>query len=175
MTAISHLSVPANDSQDTRRQREYGWSDPQILNSPGSRSGLETITYFHEQGIESPINSTLGIKVVEIENGRIVLQFQPQEWHYNVIGMVHGGMVCTIADTAMAMAVHSSLEPGLVPTTTDNQTRFYRAIKQDTGRVRCIGQVTHLGRRTAAANADLVDDAGRLLAQATTTCLIISR
>ncbi|WP_285031169.1 PaaI family thioesterase [Mycolicibacterium sp. lyk4-40-TYG-92] len=157
------------------RRREYGWSDPQILTRPGSRSGLETIAYFHQQGIESPMNSTLGIELVEIAEGRIVLQFQPQEWHYNVIGMVHGGMVCTIADTAMAMAVHSSLETGLVPTTTDNQTRFYRAIKQDAGPVRCIGQVTHLGRRTAAAKADLIDDAGRLLAQASTSCLIISR
>jgi acyl-coenzyme A thioesterase PaaI-like protein len=42
-----------------------------------------------------------------------------------------------------------------------------------TGIVRCTGTVRHLGRRTALAEATLTSDAGKLLATATSSCLII--
>ncbi|WP_058043852.1 PaaI family thioesterase [Streptomyces roseifaciens] len=120
------------------------------------------------------MNTTVGIALLTVEPGEVTLAFQPQAWHYNIIGIVHGGMICTIADTAMAMAmaVLSRLPSGLFPTTTDNQTRFYRPVTTDTGIVRCLGTVQYLGRRTAAARAEVRDAQGRLTAQATTTCLI---
>ncbi|MCP2281111.1 PaaI family thioesterase, partial [Nocardia amikacinitolerans] len=52
---------------------------------------------------------------------------------------------------------------------------FFRPVTTDMGVVRCIGTVVHRGRRTCAARAELRDGRGRVLAQATTTCLIIPR
>jgi uncharacterized protein (TIGR00369 family) len=163
------------DIDQRARVRTYGWTDPtQALTGTAAMSGLELVNVLLTAEISAPMNITLGIELVDVAEGHVVFEFQPQEWHYNVIGIVHGGMVCTITDTAMAMAVLSRLPAGFVPTTTDNQTRFYRAITEATGRVRCVGAVAHLARRTAAANAELRDSKGRLLAQASTTCLIIA-
>lgn len=51
--------------------------------------------------------------------------------------------------------------------------RFLSAIRIDTGPVRCTGTVRHLGRRTALAEASLTTESGKLLATATSSCLII--
>jgi uncharacterized protein (TIGR00369 family) len=158
------------------RSRTYGWSDPQqVMDAQRDVSGLEYLRALHRSGLAAPMSSTLDIQIAHVAEGEAVLEFKPQEWHYNVIGIVHGGMVCTVADTAMAMAALSALPAGFTPTTTDIQIRFYRPISTDTGPVRCRGTVQHLGRRTVAAQAELRDADGRLLAQASTTCLIVPR
>ncbi|MBB4984335.1 PaaI family thioesterase [Streptomyces nymphaeiformis] len=156
------------------QSRTYTWHDPvPVLKASEGLSGLEFLRSVRREGISAPMNTTLGIALLSVEPGEVTVAFQPQEWHYNIAGIVHGGMVCTVADTAMAMAVLSWLPAGSFPTTTtDNQTRFFRPIIISTGLVRCVGTVRHLGRRTAAAQAELHDTQGRLVAQATTTCLI---
>jgi acyl-coenzyme A thioesterase PaaI-like protein len=52
--------------------------------------------------------------------------------------------------------------------------KLLRALSVDSGPVRCEGLVVHRGRRTALAEARLLDDRGRLVAHATSTCLILS-
>ncbi|WP_256557479.1 PaaI family thioesterase [Lentzea sp. HUAS12] len=92
--------------------------------------------------------------------------------HYNPIGSVHGGIHATMLDTAAGCAVHSVLPAGIGYTSLDLAVRFLRPIRTDTGTVTCVGNLVHHGRRTALAEARLVDGAGRLLATATSTCLI---
>jgi uncharacterized domain 1 len=58
-------------------------------------------------------------------------------------------------------------------TSLDLSVRFLRPVRIATGTVTCTGTVTHLGRRTALADARLEDGAGRLLATATSNCLLI--
>ncbi|MEV6059995.1 PaaI family thioesterase [Nocardia asteroides] len=146
-----------------------------VLGGAEYLSGLEYLRANQEFDTGAPMNSTVGIHVVSIDDGEVVLEFSPEERHYNLNGTVHGGMVCTVADSAMAMSVLSTLPAGFVPTTTDVQVRFFRPITTGSGVVRCFGNVVHRGRRTCAAQADLIDAEGRLLASATTTCLIIPR
>ena len=161
---------------DPERVRAYAWTDPWVFSEQApSLSGLEFLRITRELGIAAPMNSTTGIDLVAIRDGEVVLEFVPSEWQYNLNGNVHGGMICTIADSAMAMSALSTLPAGFMPTTTDLQVRFFRPITMDLGTVRCTGTVVHRGRRTCAARADLHDGDGRVLAQATTTCLIIPR
>ena len=54
------------------------------------------------------------------------------------------------------------------------KVNLLRAITVDTGPVRCEGTLLHLGRTTALAKARLTDAAGRVLAHATSTCLLVS-
>jgi uncharacterized protein (TIGR00369 family) len=85
---------------------------------------------------------------------------------------VHGGYAATLLDSAMGLAVHSMLPPGTGYTTLEFKISFVRGMSQDTGVVRSEGRILNVGRRAATAEARITDSKGRLLAHATTTCLV---
>lgn len=95
------------------------------------------------------------------------------EHHYNPIGSVHGGVYATVLDSATGCAVHSTLPAGVGYTSLDLSVKFLRGMTAGTGRALCEGRVVHRGRRTALAEATLRDTEGRLLATASSTCLIV--
>jgi uncharacterized protein (TIGR00369 family) len=96
----------------------------------------------------------------------------PGHRHYNPIGSVHGGVLATLLDTAAACSVHSTLAAGERYTSLDLNVKFLRAVTVDSGRLRCEGSVLQRGRRTALAEARLYDARRRLVAHATSTCMI---
>ena len=121
-----------------------------------------------------PIMDTLDICGFEAERGRVVVALRAQEFHYNPLGTVHGGVLATLLDTAAACAVHSTLEVGEMYTSMDLTTKFLRAVTVESGLLTCEGTIVQRGRRTALAQAALTDEAGRLVAHATSTCMIFS-
>jgi uncharacterized protein (TIGR00369 family) len=121
----------------------------------------------------APIAATLGFELESVEPGRVVFALDPAEYHYNPIGSVHGGVYATLLDSAAGCAVHSMLPAGVGYTSLDLSVKFLRAVGVQTGRVRCVGTVTHLGGRTALAEARLTDARDRLLATATSSILLI--
>lgn len=96
----------------------------------------------------------------------------PEEFHYNPIGVVHGGVAATLLDTAMACAVHSKLPRGRGYTTLDIQVRFLRPITRETGRVLCHATAVHVGGKVATAEGQIVDESGKVYATATTSCML---
>jgi uncharacterized protein (TIGR00369 family) len=120
-----------------------------------------------------PIAHTLDYALVEVGEGRAAFGIQPAEIHYNPIGMVHGGIPCTLLDSAMGCAVHSLLPAGVGYTTLELKVNIVKAISRDTGYLRAEARVIHAGRSTAVAEGRLVDAAGTLYAHATTTCLVL--
>lgn len=122
----------------------------------------------------APIARTLGFWLEEVEEGRAVFRGRPSFQVYNPIGSVHGGWFGAILDSALGCAVHSALPAGKVYTTLEYKVGLVRALHEGSGEVRAIGELVHLGRRTAAAEARLVGaEDGRLYATGTTTCLVI--
>ncbi len=99
----------------------------------------------------------------------------PAEYHYNPIGVVHGGLAATVLDSAMGCAVQSTLPAGAGYTTLDINVTFVRPLTRDTGVVTCEGTVIYLVGRMATAQARLTDADGKLYAHGTTTCLIMRR
>jgi len=157
------------------RTRTIAWDDPML----GARRGMEMSGIEYMRAIVAgeiprpPIAWSLDFQLAEVEEGRAVFTLQPAEFHYNPIGMVHGGVAATLLDSAMGCAVHSLLPAGVGYTTLELKVNFLRALTRDTGPVRAEGKVLHAGSRTALAEARLVDAAGKLLAHATSTCLIL--
>ena len=92
--------------------------------------------------------------------------------HYNPIGSVHGGYAAILLDSAMGLAVQTALPAGTGYTTLEFKISFIRGMSQDTGPVRTEGKTLNVGRRAATAEARITDARGRLLAHATTTCLV---
>lgn len=123
----------------------------------------------------APIAQTLGMTDFTIlERGSVAVELVPEPRHYNPIGSVHGGVHSTLLDTACGCSVHSTLAVGEGYTSLDLSVKFLRAVTVDSGRIRAVGSVLQRGRRTALAEAKLYDAGGRLLAHATSSCMIFS-
>ena len=123
----------------------------------------------------APIAATIGLTGFEIlERGSVAVELVPEARHYNPIGSVHGGVHSTLLDTACGCAVHSTLEVGELYTTLDLSVKFLRPATVDSRVLRAVGTVLQRGRRTALAEAKLYDAAGKLVAHATSSCLIFT-
>ena len=120
-----------------------------------------------------PIARLLGFSLVEIEEGRAVFGVEPGEQHYNPIGLVHGGLLATLLDSAMGCAVHSTLPAGTGYSTLEIKVNFTRPVLADTGPLRCESKLLHRGRQTATAEGRVVDGGGKVYAHGTTTCLVM--
>jgi len=159
----------------TTRTRTHSWKDP--LETAQAARGMAGLDFLRKiiagELPQPPIAYTLDYALQEVEPGRAVFGFKPSEIHYNPIGMVHGGIPCTLLDSAMGCAVHSTLPAGVGYTTLELKVNIVKAIGKDTGFLRAEGKLIHAGRSTAVAEARLVDEAGKLYAHATTTCMIL--
>lgn len=122
-----------------------------------------------------PLNTmaeTLRYDVSEAASGRVVVTAVPDRRHLNPAGTVHGGLAATMLDSCMGLAIHSLLEKGSGSTTLEFKISLLRPITPETGLIKAEGVVLSRGRRIGAAEGRLTDQAGRLLAHGTTTCLI---
>jgi uncharacterized protein (TIGR00369 family) len=117
---------------------------------------------------------TLGYQIVEAEKGRVVVTAQPNATQLNPHGTVHGGLPATMLDSCMGLAVMTLLDKGVGSTTLEFKISFIRAITPETGLIRAEGKVVSPGRRVGTAEGRVTDANGRLLAHATTTCLILA-
>ncbi|WP_329237158.1 MULTISPECIES: PaaI family thioesterase [unclassified Streptomyces] len=156
------------------RTRTYEWEDPALTAAAvGRSSGLDFLREIQEGRLApAPVSATVGFALDEVEKGRVVFTLVPGEEHYNPIGSVHGGIYATLLDSAAGCAVQSTLPPGMAYTSLDLTVKFLRRITVDTGAVRAVGTVVSAGRQTALAQAQLVDVTGRVLAHATSTCML---
>lgn len=176
---MKDVSLPPVDggTEGGPRTRTITWEDPLI----GATAGRGMTGFDYLQAIlrgelpPPPISALIGQRFESIERGRVVLSIEPAEYHYNPMGSVHGGVWCTILDSAMACAIHSMLPLGVTFTTLELKVNFLRPMTVDTGRVTCEGKVIHMGSRVATAEARLVDERGKLYGHASTTCIALHR
>jgi uncharacterized protein (TIGR00369 family) len=150
---------------------DYGVTPTAVM---ASMPGIDFIRAIFAGKLPSPpIMELMGLDHAEvIEPGVVALLSTPTFKHYNPIGSVHGGYAATMLDSAMGLAVHTMLEQGQGYTTLEFKVSFIRGMTKDTGQVRSEGRTLNVGRRAACAEARITDTKGRLLAHATTTCLI---
>jgi uncharacterized protein (TIGR00369 family) len=158
----------------TERTRTITWGDPRAaLEGAETRTGLEQLRRLRDGATPPPISVLMNMRGVAFEPGSAVFAADPAEYHYNPIGVVHGGFAATLLDSAMSCAVHTTLGVGERYTTLEIKVNFVRAITERTGRVRAEATVIHRGRTVATAEGRLVSEAdGSLLAHGTTTCIV---
>ncbi len=158
-----------------KRSLEVTWQDPvELAKVARSMAGIEFLRAMRDGKLPPPpIAELLGFTLVEVELGRAVFEVTPGERHYNPIGVVHGGLAMTLLDSAMGCSVQTQMPAGGAYTTLEAKTNLVRAITAETGLLRAIGKVVHVGKRIATAEARLEDHAGKLYAHATTTCIVL--
>lgn len=174
-TASPAVTAPA--AWGPSRSRTVTWYDPLATAAAGaSMSGLEFLRAIGDGTLPpAPIASLFLMRGVQVEDGRVVFECRPDQSAYNPIGVVHGGLVCTLADTVAGCAVHSTLAAGVGYTSIDINVSYLRPVTSESGVLRATGAVTKRGRRVAFATAEVVDGSGRVVATATSTCLVMDR
>ena len=159
------------------RSRTVTWASPAEvdLTALAERDGLGQLeAMVTGEAPPPPIMSTLDVSGFHPTRGRVVVEMRAQEFHYNPLGTVHGGVLSTLLDTAAGCAVHSVLAVGELYTSLDLNVKFLRPVTVDSGLLTCVGTVVQRGRRTALAQAELTDERGRLVAHATSSCMIFA-
>jgi uncharacterized protein (TIGR00369 family) len=119
-----------------------------------------------------PMSKTLDFLLVEARPGEAVFEGAPDQRHYNPLGTVHGGYAATLLDSCMGCSVHSTLAKGEAYTTLEFKLNLVRPMNDRTGKVRAEGKIVHRGRTVATAEGKLIDAQGKVIAHATTTCMI---
>ena len=142
-------------SPSPARERTYTWQDPaptllRLLDTPG----IEVLQAMGRGELPPPpIMHTLDMQGAEFEVGKVRFTLLPNEFHYNPLGSVHGGVIATLLDSAAGCAVHSVLPAGEGYTSVDLTTKYLRPITAATGLITAEGTVLSRGSRTALAQA----------------------
>ena len=138
-------------------------------------TGLELIRSLQtERPTNVPsIGRLLGLRFHEVDHGRVVISLDTRPDFANPLGTVHGGIAATLLDSVMGCAVHTTL-PALVGyTTLELKVNYIRAASTNGQTLTATGTLIHSGRRTATAEGRVLDQHGKFIALATTTCIIL--
>src|SRR5216683_4689234 len=149
---------------------EIGVTPTEVM---ASMAGIDFVRAMFEGKLPAPpIMQTVEPFDSTAEPGVVAFHSVPSFRHYNPIGSVHGGYAATLLDSAMGLAVHTMLPVGTGYTTLEFKVSFIKGMTKNTGPVRTEGRTLNVGRRAATAEGRITDTKGRLLAHATTTCLV---
>jgi uncharacterized protein (TIGR00369 family) len=118
-----------------------------------------------------PVADLIGLELVRMEGGESEMTLVAEERHANPMGTIHGGILCDLADAAMGTAWFSTLEAGESFTTLELKINFLRPFW--TGKLVARGRVVSLGKTVGMTECDVVDEEGRLIARASSTCLTL--
>ena len=121
---------------------------------------------------DPPVARLVGFRLVEVAPGRAVFEMEAGPQHANPMGTLHGGILCDIADAAMGIAYASALEEGESFTTLELKINFLKPVWN--ARLRAESRVVKRGKTVGLVECDVVDEAGSLVARASSTCLTLS-
>ena len=121
--------------------------------------------------IPPPVAELLGIEALSWADGEAVFAMEAGEAHENPMGTLQGGLIGALADAAMGFAFVSTLEEGESFTTVEMKLNFLRPFKH--GRLLARGWVVSRGRTLGLTEAHVRDDEDRLIAHATSTCMVL--
>ena len=158
----------------TDREATVVWRDPaEALAVLPELDGLEFMRKIAAGELPgAPIAGHFAMDVLKVGPGTVTFRCRPDESHYNPIGMVHGGLVCTLLDSALGCAAHTTLPAGTGYTSIEIKVNYLRAVTADSGPLLCTGRVTKPGRRVTFAEGEVLDNQGKVVATASGSLLI---
>jgi uncharacterized protein (TIGR00369 family) len=141
---------------------------------PAALTGLRLFELYRDGKLDpTGIASLLDIRCAEVEDGRIVFTCKTRPDFANPLGLLHGGIAATLLDSVMGCAVHTTLPANQAYTSLDISVRYIRPGSIDGGELRAEGRVVHRGRKVRTAEATLTDEAGKLIATATSSLMVL--
>ena len=136
-------------------------------------SGLELMLAMAAGKIPAAsIASTIPMKIVAAERGKVVLEATADERHLNPLGGVHGGFAATVMDSVTGCAVHTVLESGVGYGTVDLNVKMLRPVPRNVS-LTAEGRVINISKSLGISEGVLKDAEGKIYAHATATCMIL--
>ena len=121
--------------------------------------------------IHPPAAELVGFRMLSFANGESRFEMDAGYRHHNPMGTVHGGILCTLADSAMGMAFASTLGDGESFTTLEVKINFLRPVFE--GKLFAEAKVVHRGRTVGLVDCDITTEDGKLVARAVSTCSVL--
>ena len=119
-----------------------------------------------------PVADFLGIRLLSQSSGRAVAELEVAEQHANPMGTLHGGILCDLADAVMGVAFAGTLAPHESFTTLELKINFLRPFWK--GLLTAEAEVISRGRTIGLLNCKVIDQKKRLIASATSTCMVLA-
>lgn len=120
----------------------------------------------------SAFHSWMGMELVGASPGRVEISLEAADHHLNLQGLLHGGIIATLADTAAGLAVRSMEPPGRRHVTVQLDVHYLSPGRP--GRITAVGTTVRMGASIAVAEARVADRRGRLMATATATVAMMA-
>lgn len=139
-------------------------------------TGLEVLQWIKNADLQDvpSIGRLLGMQFTEVDLGKVTVELTTAPDFANPLGSVHGGIAATLLDSVMGCAVHTTLPVGVGYTTLELGVNYIRSVSTQGRTLTATGEIIHVGKTVATAQGKVHDDEGRLVAHATTTCLILT-
>ena len=159
----------------TPRTRSVTWYDPSVFAAASAElSGRGLFESIIDGRLPPPpIALLVGARIVSVGDGEAVFRCTPDESVYNPLGMVHGGLLCTLLDTAAGVAVHTRLPAGVGFSSIEIKVSFLEALRADAGEIEVHGRALRVGQRIAFAEAHARNGGGELVGHATTSISVL--
>jgi uncharacterized protein (TIGR00369 family) len=119
-----------------------------------------------------PFLELLGVEVVANAKDEVRLKMAWRPEVCTTLGVMHGGAIMSLADTAGAMCAFNNLPEGAGTTTIESKTNFLRAVRS--GTIEAVCRPLHAGRTIVVVETDVVDDAGKRVARVTQTQAVLT-
>lgn len=158
----------------TQRETTVRWNDPApALTALPALSGIDFMRKMVAGELSgAPMASHFAMDVIDVDSGSVTFRCTPDESHYNPVGTVHGGLVCTLLDSALGCATHTTLPAGMGYTSIEIKVNYLRPVSAGNGALICRGRVTKPGRRVTFAEGEVLDGEGKVVATASGSLLI---
>ncbi len=150
-----HTSPASADTDwGTPRSRDVTWYSPATLTAAAAElSGRQMLEAISEGRLPAPPMAELSA--------------------YNPIGMIHGGLLCTLLDFAAGAAVHTQLPAGVSFSSIEIKVSYLKTLRANSGDIDVHGRALQIGRRVAFAEAHARNPAGELVGHATSSIAVI--
>lgn len=109
----------------------------------------------------------LGLSLESLERGRVVFSMKVKPRHKQIHGVVHGGVLATLADTVAAIAAFTTVPRGTEIATVEMKINFLEPVPD--GRIRAEGRVLRTGRNFVVTECEIFNEGGSLAAKALLT------
>ena len=121
--------------------------------------------------IKPPAGELVGFRMLSTADGESRFEMDAGRRHHNPMGTVHGGILCTLADSAMGMAFASTLGEGETFTSLEVKINFLRPVFEE--KLCASAKVVHRGRSVGLVECDVATEDGKLVARAVSTCSVL--
>lgn len=118
-----------------------------------------------------PIWKHMSMKSVSGADGKMGVEITVNENLMQFYGNVHGGVIASLFDSTVAVAINEQLAEGEGASTIEIKLNYFRPVSE--GKLRGEGRIIHKGRKIVVGVGEIKNDAGQLVAFGTATFMII--